>query len=78
MTVNIMNDDPEYLISNLLMPAKERYIPDGPKRFIFTSYSFGSVASRNGPAIVDEAIAYIREISDANGRTPVKWSDLLE
>ncbi len=29
MTLNIMNDDPEYLINNLLLPAKNRFFPDG-------------------------------------------------
>ena len=71
MTLNIMNDDPEYLINNLLLPARERFIPDGPKRYRFKSYSFGVIPSKNGPAIVDEAIDYIRKINNNNTKTAI-------
>jgi hypothetical protein len=72
----MLNDDPEYLIANLLLPARERFSPDG-KRFMFNSYSFGVVSSKIGPAIVDEAIEYIRELSARSEKSPVKWSDVL-
>jgi len=71
-----MNDDPEYLITNLLLPAKERFNKDG-KRFMFNSYSFGVVPSKHGPAIVDEAISYIREVNAQYIKSPVQWSDVL-
>jgi hypothetical protein len=82
MTLNLMNDDPEYLITNLLLPARERFFSqttsDGKKRYRFNSYSFGVVNSKYGPALVDEAIAYIREINTKYHKNPIKWSDLLE
>ena len=77
MTLNILNDDPEYLIANLLLPARERFSADG-KRFIFNSYSFGVVSSKMGPAIVDETIEYIRELSTKSVKSPVMWNDVLE
>ena len=76
MTLNIMNDDPEYLITHLLLPARERFNRVG-NRFMFNSYSFGVVPSKNGPEIVDEAINYIREINAKYTMSPVRWSDVL-
>jgi hypothetical protein len=45
MAVNIMNDDPDYLISNLLEPAKLRFIKEEDNRYKFKSYSFGVIYS---------------------------------
>ena len=59
MAVNILQDDPDYLINNLLLPAKERFIQDD-KRFRFNSYSFGTIYTKTGPSIIDEAIDYIQ------------------
>ncbi len=74
MSLNIMNDDPHYLINNLLEPARQRFIKEDDYRYRFKSYSFGVVYSKTGPAIIDECI---REIQRSE-RNPIRWNELLQ
>ena len=59
MAVNILQDDPDYLINNILLPAKERFIKE-EKRYRFNSYSFGAIYTKSGPSLIDEAIDQLR------------------
>ncbi len=58
------------------MPAKERFIEEN-KRYRFNSYSFGTIYTKTGPSIIDEAIDYIQAIDSKYQRNPVKWNNLL-
>lgn len=57
MAVNLMKDDPHYLVENVLEPARERFFQDKDGHWRFTSYSFGVVKLKeDGLKILEEAI----------------------
>ena len=55
MAVNILRDDPQYIIDNILRPAKDRFFLD-KNQWRFSTYSYGVIQMKNGPELVDEAI----------------------
>jgi len=67
MSLNILKDDPELFIEGVLEPLKTRFSEDftrsltrGKRNYQYCSFSFGTVQSINGPALVDELIQQIR------------------
>ena len=74
MTVNLMKADPDYLIDNLLIPAKARFFKSG-NNWLFSTYSFGVIPSKLGPALIDEAIDFVKQVKPNH---QVKWNYALE
>lgn len=62
MTLNLLRDDPEYMIGHYILPMKLRFIEDQIRppylasqfaKFKFSTFSFGPIKMKNGPESVD-------------------------
>ena len=76
MSLNILKDDPDYLINNILVPAKDRFFKEGNK-WRFPTYSFGVIDVKEGPALIDQAILDL-QISNKLRPSPIEWNPVLE
>eukprot|EP00347_Sterkiella_histriomuscorum_P020064 403339239 len=84
ITLNLLRDDPEYIIQNMLIPLKGRYIDDPIKppylaknnaKYKLFTYSYGTIKMKNGPEVVDELIRDIRR--EGKIHRPLVWSNIL-
>ena len=74
MGVNILRDDPQYIIDNILRPAKDRFFLD-KNQWRFSTYSYGVIQMNNGPELVDEAI---EELQASGGIGFLEWDTALQ
>lgn len=83
MALNILKDDPDYLIENMLLPAKERFFKEvdwenKKTKWRFSTFSFGTISLKESPEIVDECIRDIEKAKKMHGQNKIKWDDVLE
>jgi len=82
MTLNLLRDDPDYIIDNVLHPLKLRIFQEkhrvvGKKaQYKYNSFTFGLIGHMNSPSIIDELIADIKSLKDNSIKVqPLRWSE---